>query len=454
MKSRDTLRLVFNSMKYKRLRTVLTIIGIMVGPAAIVALLSITSGFTGSITSQLTKMGATTMVVTPSGSLALTRSTVASIEKLPNVTAAIPYYSFSGNVHGNSSESITVYAVDLAELQQAIPSLSLLGGTSSSSTGAVLGYSVAYPNVTGESNKTVGKVVSLDLSKTSTSSISIGLGGGGFFSQSAGGNRGGTSRTTYSFVVQGVYSKFGSGVFVQPDTSVFVPLSEGPVIKQSSNYTGVLVTAGSVASVNATIAAIQDLLGSDAHVFATSSLLSSIQSIESSASTLLIGIAGISFIVAFMGIMTTMFTAVTERTREIGVMKALGFTSRQVLALFVAESLIIGFIGGAIGSLIGGAAGYVGAPLLSAAGSRAPAGGSAPAAASSGTGARTSTLARGQASATGPSSASSSITITPTIDPILMLEVTLVTSLMGMLAGLIPAWRASKLVPAEALRAL
>lgn len=453
MRPKDTLRMVFNSMRYKRLRTVLTIIGILVGPAAIVALLSITTGFTGSITSQLSKIGATTVYVTASNGN-ITDATVASMAKLRNVSAAVPYYSFSANVHGNSSESVTVYAVDAEKLQSIMPSLGLLSGsTPGTSGGALLGYSVAYPNVTGEVNETPGKVVSLDISK-SAGSQSVSIGGAGFFTGSFG--RGASSqKKTYSFMVVGVYSKFGQGFFVSPDTSVFVPLSEGRIIKQSSNYTGVFVQVSNATSVNGTVAALESLLGNSARVVPISSLLGSIQSIESSASMLLIGIAGISFIVAFMGIMTTMFTAVTERTREIGVMKALGFTSRQVMILFVTESLIIGFIGGSIGSVAGGAVGYFGAPLLTSAFNRNSAAPQAPAAVrSSSTTTRVASASSAAAARSSGQQSSTGFSVSGSIDPGLMLEVTLLTSLMGAIAGLVPAWRASRLIPAEALRTL
>ncbi len=436
MELNDTLRLVFNSMKYKRLRTVLTVIGIMVGPAAIVALLTITNSFAGNIVNQLTKIGSTTIYVTPGGRLALTPTTVASIEKLPNVTIAVPYYSFSGNVHGNSSESISLYAVNFADLERALPSLSLLEGSDSGVSGAILGYSVAYPNITGEANLTPGKVVSVDLSRSAAGSYAafvIGRGG-----EIAPGGSSGSRRSTYSFVARGVYSKFGQGIFFNPDSSIFVPLSEGPAIKQSNNYSGIFVVARNASSVNATVSAIESIIGSDARVITTSSILSSIESIESSASALLFGIAGISLIVAFTGIMTTMFTAVTERIKEIGVMKALGFTSRQVMALFVTESLVIGFIGGAIGVGIGGLASYAGAPLLTG-----------------GLGGRTASMpGNSRQLSASPVSGVGSSSLQIALDPALMAEVVVLTTAMGALAGLLPAWRASKLIPAEALRSL
>ncbi len=454
MKAADTFRLVFNSMKYKRLRTILTVIGILVGPAAIVALLSITSGVTGSITSQLDKIGVTTIYVSASGSTGLTPSTVSEIGKLANITAVVPFYSFSGSIQGNSSETVTVYALNVSALQKILPSLSLMeGSTAQSAASAAIGYSVAYPNVTGEPNITVGKALTVDISKGSS-----GFGFSGFGSGSS------KARTSaYSFIVSGVYSKFGQGMFISPDTSIFVPLSEGINIKQSSNYTGVFITVKNASSVTGTVGALEALLGNKARVTAVSSLLSSIESIEGSVSTLLIGIAGISLIVAFMSIMTTMFTAVTERTKEIGVMKALGAKSKQILALFVTESLMLGLIGGAIGSVAGAAVGYFGAPMLTAMTSMHSSTASAQTSAKSSAHMqqRSSSFAyagapggNGFAFAGGSSSASMASSIKGTIDPKLMLEVIALTAALGALAGFVPAWKAARLPPADALRAL
>ena len=90
-----------------------------------------------------------------------------------------------------------------------------------------------------------------------------------------------------------------------------------------------------------------------------SSLVSVISSITGALGLILSGIAGISVVVAFIGIMTTMFTTVVERTKEIGVLKALGYKSSNILSLFLAESAITGLIGGVIGASVGAGLSFV-----------------------------------------------------------------------------------------------
>ena len=78
----------------------------------------------------------------------------------------------------------------------------------------------------------------------------------------------------------------------------------------------------------------------------------------------LLGIGGISLVVGAVGIMNIMIVTVTERTREIGTLKALGYSSKDILMLFVVESIIISSIGGLIGTLIGLLVAYIGASFM------------------------------------------------------------------------------------------
>ena len=85
----------------------------------------------------------------------------------------------------------------------------------------------------------------------------------------------------------------------------------------------------------------------------TEQLITQINSVFSIMSLVLVGIAGISLLVAAFGIMNTMLMAVLERTREIGIMKAVGATNSTVLSFFITESALIGLVGGIIGTAIG-----------------------------------------------------------------------------------------------------
>ncbi len=80
-------------MNHKRVRTVMTIIGITLGPAAIVALLGLVGGFGASITSDLSNIGVTTMYITAAPNYTMNIQTVDKIENLKGVKTVLPYYS-------------------------------------------------------------------------------------------------------------------------------------------------------------------------------------------------------------------------------------------------------------------------------------------------------------------------------------------------------------------------
>jgi putative ABC transport system permease protein len=198
------------------------------------------------------------------------------------------------------------------------------------------------------------------------------------------------------------------------------------------------VIASSVNAVSTVSSELTSLFGNDVRVTTVSSILSTVESVTSSTGTLLASIGSISVLVAFIAIMTTEFTSVMERTKEIGILKALGASARTILVNFISESLVVGLLGGLIGAGLGSALSFFIIGFLS--GNSIPGIGRA----LGGGGAR-------GAFAASPSSATT-LHITPVITPELILLAVGLATLVGGLAGLLPAWRASRLTPVEALR--
>jgi len=151
----------------------------------------------------------------------------------------------------------------------------------------------------------------------------------------------------------------------------------------------------------------------------------------SSVNLTLSAIAGIALLVGALGVMNTMYMSVLERTREIGIMKAVGAKDRDVLGLFLIESSLLGFIGGAFGILLGvGISGLAGR-LIS------------------------SSLNLGTVNQVAESAglhAAESAGIQPAFSPWLVLAALGLSLVLGALAGILPAWRGAKLPPVKALR--
>jgi len=162
-----------------------------------------------------------------------------------------------------------------------------------------------------------------------------------------------------------------------------------------------------------------------------SELSAEIGAAVSSVNLTLSAIAGIALLVGVLGVMNTMYTSVLERTREIGILKAVGAKDRDVLGLFLTESALLGLIGGGLGVLLGvGISGLAGS-LISG------------------------SLAFGTVSQVAESAglqAGASSGLPPSFSAWLILAALGLSLLLGTLAGLLPAWRGAKLPPVKALR--
>jgi putative ABC transport system permease protein len=248
-------------------------------------------------------------------------------------------------------------------------------------------------------------------------------------------------------VVRGIFAAFGQGFLINPDNTIFVSLATGESMIHTSSYSGVVVVATSPDTVSEVTSEIAAQYGNQVRTTAVSSILTTIQSVTNGIGTILGSIAGVSVLVAFIGIMTTMFTTVVERTKEIGVLKAIGYSSGNILSVFMVEALVTGFVGGVIGAIAGAGLSYF---IIGFFGRGINLGGI-----SLGGGGGGGTVSRGGGAAAARTAAATSpatLNITPAISPELLLLAVGLASGVGLLAGLLPAWRASRLTPVEALR--
>jgi len=438
MRLQDLTKFAWRALTDRKLRATLTIIGIVIGPATIVALLSVTQGFGNAVTGELASTGSTSIFVTASGSGSyLTYTDVPIMQKMPGVSVVIPFWLLTGTIkQGTQTTTVQVMAGDFSKLNSFLPGLALGTGTQPSSSdlaGADIGYSIAYPDIAGAANVSVNQIVSVSLPQS--------------------GPLGGTSVTgEKSFVVRGIYKQFGQGLFINPDTGIFVPLSEGQSLLHTDHYSGIVVVASSASTVSEVLNELTNQYGQSIRAISVSSLVSAISSITGALGLILSGIAGISVIVAFIGIMTTMFTTVVERTKEIGILKALGYKSTNILSLFLAESAITGLIGGIIGASVGAGLAFVISDIFGALAARSSSSGS-----SSGSSSTREGLGGGGGfggggfGGGGSSGGAVSLHIVPAITPELLIAAIALATMVGALAGFLPAWRASRLLPVDAL---
>ena len=340
---KDNVKLAFKNIKERKSRSFLTLLGICIGIMAIISLMGIGEGMKTAITGELSSLTDSIIVTTGDvssfqyggGSISgqnneyLTERDLNDIQRIPGVKSMSSILvtqsivSFNGEAKG-----ITLLGINEADMED-IFGIGLMGlekgdfikeGTQNT---CVIGYNIAYDY--------------FDVDVDIGSRISI---------------------VDKTFVVVGVYRK-SSGMATETDDHIHLTPRDFKKITGIENSSSAIVRVFNVneadSIANEIETAINENHGSNdfANAVTMSSIIDSIQQVLSIVNVVLVAIASIALVVASIGIMNTMLTSVMERTREIGIMKAIGATNRNVLLIFILEGIIISFIGGIIGVLLG-----------------------------------------------------------------------------------------------------
>jgi putative ABC transport system permease protein len=430
MRAIDIFGYSFSAIKLRKLRAALTTLGVVIGIAAIVALLSITQGLQATITGELNQgLSANTLIVTPgsggglgggfgggdggiggggdtSGSKLYVNDTT-EIEALsPDIVSSLAVVSRSGLVQTNNlNRSVTIYGVDFNKYSQ-LYSTTFLAETGAIPTNpaindTIVGTRVNQPGQNGTIFFNTGDRINISWTNNTVRPPVI---------------------ETYTADVSAVLQRVGGfGIGGPSDTGVYIPIETAQSFFGTDECDMILVQLTS--SDNATITNVSKLItdhfSNQVSVVSSSAVLGLLSSVFGTIQLFLGGIAAISLLVAGIGIMNIMIVSLIERTREIGILKALGMKSHTVLAIFLGESIIIGLMGAVIGIVSGWALSIVTSQIL---GGGFVGGGSA------------------------------AFRITPLLTPDVILGALVFGIGVSVVFALYPAWRASKLKPVEALR--
>jgi putative ABC transport system permease protein len=154
--------------------------------------------------------------------------------------------------------------------------------------------------------------------------------------------------------VIGILKKTGSSFGANLDDSIAIPLRTAQqLFEVGGEFSYLLVQADNIEVVYLAAEGIEEIMGDRATVVTAESAQEQVDAILGTIQAVLGGIAGISLVVAGVGIINTMTVSVMERTKEIGTMKAIGAKSLDVLLLFLSEAMLTGFIGGMVGAGFG-----------------------------------------------------------------------------------------------------
>jgi putative ABC transport system permease protein len=336
----ELLRLALSRLRTQRVRAALTMLGVIIGVASVVALVGVGQGTTSNITTQLASLGTNLLTINPTeqetdGSTSLSVEDADAIGQLDGVAALAPELSTSQSIAAGDKTTTTTI-VGTTGAYPAVRAYSVWQGSSLTDVSVDQALRVAV----------LGKTTADDLGIDETdlgSQISIG---------------------GIGFTVIGILQPKGGSGFQDPDDQVLVPV--GAVQKyfvggDSLRSIGVSVAAGAdMTTVKAEISALlrqrHDLATTDDDDFAIfdqTQLLAAASSISGTLTLLLGGIASISLVVGGIGIMNIMLVSVRERTREIGIRKAIGAKASDILAQFLVEALTLSLLGGLMGVAVG-----------------------------------------------------------------------------------------------------
>ncbi|MEM1615461.1 MAG: ABC transporter permease [Pyrobaculum sp.] len=316
----EVFRLAWKALWERKGRTIGAIIGVVIAFSALSYALLLGQTFREYTTSFFTSnFGANTLFVTGSQ---FTDADVGVISTIPGVDVAVPLAITRGAVRvpgTNNPVPVTVYGVDPSYLPKILHSSSLYQGAMFISSNFVLvGYYVAVDRSTGQQRISAGSALSLSIGRKSSTAV-----------------------------VSGVLATGNIGFF---DTArgVIMDLSAFRQITGITSYNVIIVLARDSSQLDSVANEIRanfpnvDVISPQAILQTINSYLTSFQLFSGM-------LAGVSTVITALWLYDTMSISVVQRTKEIGVMRALGFKRRHVMAMFLTEAFIIAAIGVVIG---------------------------------------------------------------------------------------------------------
>ena len=394
-------RMAISSIKSSKMRSTLTTLGIVIGVAAVIANLSLGASFNQYFSEEIGYIGNNFILIEGKTTNLFHDSEMEVVKNTPGIVGVSPLSQEVAEVkYLSTSRSITVQGVN--EDYQEVANIQMGTGqfiNDNDKYVAVIGHDVAYDkfdrNISGRS--------SIELTFTRADGTTV----------------------TKKFKVKGIVANSEATLMessIDPDELIFIPISTMNEIMDKDYYWGFFAAASSMDSIESITDTLdkrlarnlgvpfRDLDNEDAKPYSLTNqaeILEQVGQLSTSLSLLLTAVALISLIVGSIGIMNIMLVTVTERTGEIGLMKALGYKNHEVLSLFIVESTVVGLLGGMLGIVFGILGAYIVEKAM----------------------------------------------LLPQVFPMNMILIgVLVSLLVGLLAGIYPANKASKMNPVDALR--
>ena len=346
----QSVQIALRSIGANKLRSGLTMLGIIIGVMAVITMLSIGRGMQNTVTQQISSIGTNLLFVRPGNTQqggvrqqesqgTLTLGDADALMSVPNVVAVAPQVDGFGQVAYMGNNAV----------------------------GRIVGVTPEYQN-TLNANVAAGEFISAAQVQARAAVVVLGAGMATTLFDTADPIGQSVRINGQNFRVIGVMEPKGGTGFLNTDMQIYVPITTAAsrLIGNQRFRGGDVVSTINVKITDTSVqdAVVQDisnvlrerhrvLFQDDFTIQSQQDILNTLNQITDAFTIFLGGIAGISLIVGGIGIMNIMLVSVTERTREIGIRKAVGARKRDILVQFLTEAMVLSLFGGLIGLLLG-----------------------------------------------------------------------------------------------------
>ncbi|KGK99665.1 ABC transporter permease [Methanococcoides methylutens] len=346
-------KIALGSIRSAKVRSALTTLGIVIGVAAVIVNISLGVGFSQSFEDNIGAVGSNFIVVFTQKNNVFHDNQLEVVKNTAGVEAVSPVNAQIGTLtYQSSSRSASINGVS-SEYEEVGNILMEKGQflTDQDQFVAVIGSDIAYDKF--ERNLSVKNSINISI------------------------NRIDGTVSTRKFTVKGIVQD-PDATYIAPEVDprfrVFIPLDVMQEMQGVNDIGGFFIKAESLEGLEATTDEVdenlarsvgvpsRDIDNEDAKpyvIFSQQEILEQLNQISNALTSILTAIALIALLVGSIGITNIMLVTVTERTKEIGILKSLGYTYRDILTIFVVESAIIGFLGGIFGVILGVIGSYI-----------------------------------------------------------------------------------------------
>ncbi|MCF2718879.1 ABC transporter permease [Paenibacillus sp. 203] len=347
MKFKEIIRVSLNSLRTNMLRSLLTMVGIIIGVAAVIMIVAIGKGSTATITSQINSMG-------------------------NNLLMIYPYapYDGSSSMSFNQTKGISLEDIEALEQQKAVAEVAPSAMTNADITwsrnkvsGQIEGTSLAFVHVRKLSLAQGRSFTHYEVDKRMNVAVLGSDAARNIFGPDASRAVGETIMIKQlPFKVVGVLANSNSNMS-NSGQQVYVPITTGMERLGNMSIQQVNASATTEEKISQASAEIRQVLrvrhelkpseGDDFQIMTQTEILKTVSGVDRIMNMLLAGVAAIALGVGGVGIMNIMLVSVTERTREIGIRKAIGAQRSDIMLQFVAEAVFLSLMGGLVGVMVG-----------------------------------------------------------------------------------------------------